>query len=307
MPSDHLPKCGKEEKPDVKIEETPSSTTSLSNAPLPVGKPPYRHREGTSSTISTRAAHGPTLLTIELSLSSPTFHNLGPDARNLLEVVALLPQGVDKDNLDWLFPTTPDGKDVPNKFCVLSLTFRSDNSVVVLAPIRDYLRPKDLKSSPLLCTAKDQYFSRSEVCINPPEPGFAEARWTASEDVNIEHLFDVFTSVDMKSDVVWDICANFLRHLYWDKARHTVLGRKIEGLPDDHRSKPAGLMELSSLYGTVGKIVERKRLLVHVLKFYRERKNNDRIALTLCLLSDANRVSGLCEEGIQQVKEALKI
>ncbi|KAF9792146.1 hypothetical protein BJ322DRAFT_16655 [Thelephora terrestris] len=245
--------------------------------------------------------------TIELSLTSPTFRNLGPHARDLLGVVAFLPQGIDENKLDWLFPTIPDRQNIFDKFCVLSLTSRSSSFITMLAPIRDHLRPQDPKLSPLLCTTKDHYFTRLSVFVYPGEPGFEEARWVVSEDVNAEHLLEVFTSTDMNSDVVWDAFIGFINHLYWHKCRHTVLGPKVEGLADDHHSKLGCLIQLSRLSYILGNFSEQKRLLSQALKLAREQENDSQVAHTLDLLSDANQALGLHNEGIEQTKEALAI
>jgi len=246
--------------------------------------------------------------TIELSLASPMFQGLGPAARELLGVIAFFPQGVDENNVGWLFPTISNGSDVLDGFCVLSLTYRSSGFITMLAPLRDYLCPKDPNSSLLLCATKEQYFTRMSVCIGADKPSFGrESQWIILEDVNVEHLLDVFISIDANSDGVWDACDNFLQHLMWHKNRLTILGPKIEGLPDDHRSKPICLFQFSKLYHTVGDFVEQKRLLTHTLNLRRERGEDDQVALTLVDLSDANRLLGLLKEGIQQAKEALGI
>ena len=244
--------------------------------------------------------------TMELSLTSPTFTKLGPNARDLLGVVAFFPQGVDQNNLDWLFPTIPDRKNIFDKFRVLSLTYRSNNFITMLAPIRDYLYPQGPESSPLLCATKDHYFTRLSVNPGPRKLGHSEARWIVLEDVNAEHLLDVFSSVHVDAPDVWNACSGFLRHLHWHKPRQTVLGLKIEALPDNHPFKTECLRALSSLFVSLGNWEEQKRLLVHTLTLERERGDDFDVAVTLRDLSQANKLLGLHREGIQQAEEALE-
>ena len=245
--------------------------------------------------------------TIELSLASPMFQELGPDARGLLGVVAFFPQGVDENNLDWLFPTISDGATIFDKFCILSLTYRSNGFITMLAPIRDHICPKDPNSSPLLNATKSCYFSKLSTEVLPGDPGYEETQWIVSEDMNVEHLLNVFVSVDPNSDSVWDACAGLIKHLYRHKPRPTTLGLKLEGLPDDHPSKPECLFGLSRLFASIGKDAECKRLLIRTLELWRERGNNLEVAETLGFLSVANRSLGLHKEGIRQAEEALGI
>jgi tetratricopeptide (TPR) repeat protein len=244
-------------------------------------------------------------VTIELSLGSPMFQQLGPDARGLLGVVAFFPQGIDEKNLDWLFPTISNKKTTFDKFCILSLTYRTNGFITMLAPLRDHLYPKDPKASTLLSAIKDLYLTRLWVYVDPDDPKFGDTRWIISEDVNVEHLLNVFVSADPNSENIWKGCNDFMGHLQWHKPRKTILGPKIEQLPDDHPRKPNGLFELSKLFERAGNSGEEKRLLIHALKLWRERRGSDYwIAHALQRLAGANWLLGHLEEGIQQAKEA---
>ena len=245
--------------------------------------------------------------TIELSLASPTFRKLGPNANSLLSVVAFFPQGIAENNIDWLFPTISNRTTIINGFCILSLTHQSNGFITMLAPLRDYLCPRDPALFPLLHITKERYFSRLSVHIDPDEPGFKEAQWITSEDVNVEHLLDIFTSIDANSADVWATCAHFMEHLYWYKPRLVKLGPKIEGLPDYNPYKPQCLLQLSQLFGSFGNFMEEKRLLIHTLKLQREQGDDFWVAQTLRFLADTNRLLGLYKEGILQAKEALEI
>ena len=177
--------------------------------------------------------------TIELSFASPTFCKLGPDAPGLLGVIAFFPHGIDVKNLDWLFPAIPDRKNIFDRFCALSLAYRNNGFITMFAPIRDYLGPKDLTSLPLLCMTTVYYFGRLSVNICFDMPGFEKTRWIMSEDVNVEHLLDAFTSIDtnFRSIWIWDCCAYFMGHRSLHKLRQAVLRPEIENLSDDHPSK----------------------------------------------------------------------
>ena len=254
-----------------------------------------------------RTEHNKSLAaTIELSLASPMFQRLGPDARALLEVIAFFPQGISEENVDWLIPTISNGNGIFDKFCMLSLTHRSDGFVTMLAPLRDYLLPKDLESTSLVHAIRS-YCTRVLIKVDPCGPTFGETRWIVSEDINVEHLLDVFTTIDPSLDILWEVCASFMQHLIWHKNRLVVLGPKIEGLPDDHRFKPECLFKLSRLSYLVGNHAECKRLLNLTLRLWRERGNDYEAARTLRQLSSTDRLTGLHKEGIRQAREALEI
>ena len=245
--------------------------------------------------------------TIELSIASPMFQELGPDARGLLSVVAFFPQGIHWNNLDWLFPGISDGTNIFDKFCILSLTHRTNGFITMLSPLRDYLRPSDPKCSPLLCAVKERYFSRLSAELDPNKPGFGDARWITLEDANVEHLLDVFTTIDGGSEDVWIACAHFMGHLYWHKKRLVVLMPKIEGLPDDHPSKSHCLVQLALLLGSVGNLAEEKRFLTHALELRRVRGEDFYVAQMLRFLAEVNGRLDLFPEGISQAKQALQI
>ena len=245
--------------------------------------------------------------TIELSLTSPTFNSLDPNARDLLGVVAFFPKGIDERNLDWLFPTISNRQLLFDTFCLLSLTHRSNGFVTMLAPVRDHLVPRDPRSSPLLYASRNYYFSRLTVGANPESPGRGETQWVVPEDVNIEHLLDVFTSIDPNSSEVWDACYHFMIHLVWNKPRQTTLRWKIEALADDHPSKPKCLSQLGLLLYGIGNFVEAKRLMSRALELERRRSDDTQVSATLRRLADVDRFLGLLGEAIQQAKEALEI
>ena len=163
--------------------------------------------------------------TIEGSLDSPTFKELGPQACEVLGVVAFFPQGIDEKKLYWLFPGTLDRENIIDTFCMLSLASRYKGFVTMLAPLREYPRPTDLGSHSLLWEVKERSFSRLHLVneeLQPGMPGFDETKWILGEIYNVEHLLDTFVVIDEGSEDVWEAYADFLLHLSWHKPVQVV-------------------------------------------------------------------------------------
>ena len=78
------------------------------------------------------------------------------------------------------------------------------------------------------------------------KPKFEGPRWITSEDVNVEHLLDVFTATDLDSEGFWDACADFVRHLAHQTAVHYFEAEDL------HRSQPRCLFQLLRLFRSAG-------------------------------------------------------
>ena len=166
-----------------------------------------------------------------------------------------------------------------------------------------------ISNSRLSLPPRSQIFSTSpcsqgsillSVDVHPNKPGSGEARRIKSEDMNVEHILDVFTSIDTNARNVWDLeaCGHFVEHFHWNNPRQTVMKPKIEDLPDGHRSKVKCLLRLSKLLGSVGNYARQKRFLTHPLTFEMEGGSDSRVLLTLRFLSRVNRGLSLHKEWI---------
>lgn len=102
--------------------------------------------------------------------------DLGPCARGLPRATVFFPQGVDENDISWLFSILSDGTNMFNNFCILFLVYQSDGFVTMPAPLCDYLRPEDPISSPLLRTIKGRYFNRLSIHVDPGRPGLGATR-----------------------------------------------------------------------------------------------------------------------------------
>ena len=94
------------------------------------------------------------------------------------------PQGVDEKTIEWVFPKSHNKPNMFGTLRLLSLIYRSDGFVTTLAPLRDYLRPKD-PTPPPLNTTKECHSTRLAIKPHPGGRNSEESLWITSEDVDV--------------------------------------------------------------------------------------------------------------------------
>ena len=118
------------------------------------------------------------------------FTSLGPDARDILGVVAFLPQGVNEVDIDRIFPTVPTIHQILDTFSILSLTHRNQDFITTYAPLREYLSTIGDPGA-ILSYARDYYLSRMRAVAH--QPSLQDVRWLISEEANIETMLALST------------------------------------------------------------------------------------------------------------------
>ena len=166
-----------------------------------MGSFPFVMRVGANHHVSLLWAHHPLGIspTIELSLSSPTFANLGPGAHDTLGVIAILPQGVNEVELEWIFQTVSSIRDIVNAF-IFPVTRRNRGFITMLAPVREYLVTDT--SYTFFYSTRDQYLTRLRVIARDAGhdyPPLQDTQWLAPEQVNIETILVLPTRTNPRS------------------------------------------------------------------------------------------------------------
>ena len=249
-------------------------------------------------------------VTIELSLNSPPIKNLGDDARHFLQMVAFLPQGVDRGKLTDLFPSVSNIFQIADTLCKQSLTDRKGNLFTMLAPIRLYISSEcnSPYANPLFTGIKSYYYSKlaQYADIEPGQPNFDEGAWINTEDSNVELLVILDLSIPENIETSCKACVHFTKTLMSHKPRPTAIRPAIMALPEDLnniaylpfsllrplarkrtlRSKGKCLLHLGLLAWRIGQSTEAVELLrLATLLFLRGKDEN---AASLCMVEIAN-------------------
>ena len=256
-------------------------------------------------------------VTIELSLHSPTIESLGDDAREVMRAIAFLPRGVNRSKLENMFPSVKNVHDIFDTLGRMSLTLRSDDGfITMLAPIRLHMSA-DEDCGGLLSDLQTYYYTELDGSsqLTPGDEGFEQTKWIGSEDDNVERLINHFlvSSPSDHGDIMdaSTACENFLRLLYAQKPRRTILGPLVEDLPEDDNeltvAKAWCLRRLGELERYLGDLAEARELLSDAQELFLHEEMRNPAASCLLQVARIGRDLGEYGEAERQFREASAI
>ncbi|KAG1768904.1 hypothetical protein EV702DRAFT_1203107 [Suillus placidus] len=196
--------------------------------------------------------------TMQLSLSSPSIHDLGEDGRRALAIIAFLPQGLNENLASDLLPSLPQVDAICDVLCMQSLVYRQDNFIRMLAPIRHYVRDS-LQAPDSTCLQEIRAFYYLTVASCSQEHD-QYADIIISDHLNIEQVV-AFNLADIPDDAeeTYDACWQFLWCLEKHLPRPTTLTLSISNIvesPSTWTLKARCLSSLAWLYRTLSQLVE---------------------------------------------------
>ncbi|KAG6853780.1 hypothetical protein C0991_001491 [Blastosporella zonata] len=204
-------------------------------------------------------------VTIETSLNSPSVLKLGATIRQLLQVLAFLPQGVSKQRLKATFPGVLDIESCADVLCKQSLAYLNGDFITLLAPIRLYISKRynaNISNNPLLTKVRLYY----KAHVN-------EEEIVSQDDVNIEHVFAHWVTDPAAMLTVLELIADFIYTLLDCRPRPVSLRPVISALRLDKSPRSvscmgflrANLLAFPTLHpGKAGALVEKAQCLFAV-------------------------------------------
>ncbi|KAG6877290.1 hypothetical protein C0993_008790 [Termitomyces sp. T159_Od127] len=162
-------------------------------------------------------------VTIETSLNSPSFVNLGEMIHHLLHIIAFLPQGISKTWLTSVIPEIVDIHTCADALCRQSLAYLNGDFITLLAPIRLYITGhynKNISINPLY--KKVQLFYAARV---------QDAKTVIQDNLNIEHVLIHWLKASEATADVLSFTANFVTTLTHYCCRSVSLYPVVSTLP----------------------------------------------------------------------------
>ncbi|KAF8065399.1 hypothetical protein FPV67DRAFT_183060 [Lyophyllum atratum] len=164
-------------------------------------------------------------VTIEMTLNSPSIKKLGDIVRHMIQLIALLPQGLNKKRSAEMFPSNPTIARCSETLCKHSLAYLKNGFITFLAPVRLYIAEQynhvGLFQIPFFAQVSTYYRTQlNDTALRK------KLVW--EEDINIEHVLVLdlanCSKKDKKDmDEALELVITFLDSLEGPKLRSTAL------------------------------------------------------------------------------------